>query len=208
MSIITNNQDAIKSKIIRVRTPFEMMLPDALAEYRSLNGGQFQNLTFAFEVGCLMADYHLIVDDAAWLADNDGAKDHFAPLENLTFANEDDAVVLPEMTTIGVFDRRNKRMAYVVVIAPGYNMVYFTRTQLDSTHAEIDLISTDTTRAANRIYNYWRDGSNFAKVMVATLFGYEYDEKDDELYVPNGRTENAFEQSKKIAFEIRQARMG
>jgi hypothetical protein len=201
MSII-NSKFAGHPTAVQVKRTAEAVVVSALAEYGSLNNGNFMNLTYAFEVGCLLADYSLVLEDAKYIDAADDAKDHFSPMQGMTFVGEDGSPLEP-LTTIGVFDRKNLRMAYVVVNAIGYNMVYFTRTQATGTgNTEIDLIATDSTRAAHRIYNYWRDRSTFAKVMLASLFGFEFDDNNDEIIVPPTRCQHTFSMTKQIAAEM------
>lgn len=161
--------------------------------------GTFINLSQAFEAGCHQADFQIVVDGLH--VDTDIATTElFKHYTTLQFQLENGSL-LQTGDTIGVFDRVNYRMAYVVVLWPGHNLVYYTHASIDERESDIRLHATTTMQRASRIMPNWRDGNHYDKIMLANLFGFAYSKENNTIQIPKGIVDSAFSLAKQIAVE-------
>lgn len=173
-------------------------------QHKAISGAFFDNISAMFELGCHMADYQHICREGDLIAGDDEAATLFGNLQDMTFMNLDQQV-LDAGDSVGWFDQKNMRMAFIVVIAPGQNLVYFTRTAIDNRNTEIDMLAGPAVRRAHRIEQPWKQGNTFAKVALTWMFGYDFDDADNEVIIPDGILPNVARTAHDSALEVTEA---
>lgn len=165
--------------------------------------GVFYNLNQAFEAGCHQADYQIILDNPHITNDRQ-ASELFEKYTSLRFEQSDGTQLQPG-DTIGIFDRTNYRMAYVAVLWPGHNLVYYTHTTIDEKVSNIRMHASELAMRSSRIFHGWTDGRNYDKAMLANLFGFAYDTINDHILIPKGMMKSSFVLAKELSEELNTA---
>lgn len=175
----------------------------AMQMYRDKFGDHIVHLTHGLGIGCVMADFHFQINTLEPVKDGKEENLHlvYEKFRTAMFIDQQGNAVPPGFT-VGIADRVNKRDIFVAVGLTGDNVVLYQKTPDDTKISKIGIIGDPLTVRALRMQPEWKDGNSHDKVMLSSMFGFEYDRNDDEILVPEGRMESSFALSRKIADRV------
>ena len=161
------------------------------------------SLNNLFAVGLIHAHYEFEASDLDG-EDIGNGTGYYDPLTSAVFLDEN-GVAVEGTKTVRFLDEETHRRLYIVVVHPGMNVIIHDRYSFTENGFGGTLVCTSgITYARNAIgmEPAWSEGCMYDFVMACRMFGFEYDRRANEVFMPRGRVQNAFELGLEGAQEI------
>lgn len=150
-----------------------------------------------FIMGCHMADYQLMIEPLGPIE----SVDLFGQYSGAMFVNPDGTVV-GTASTVAIFDALNNRMAYLVVLWPGKNMIYYSVKPMEEDGQVIHLIADPLVRKSQNIEDGWTSDNVFDMIALSSIFGFKFNKQIGAVEIPTKLVENSFVMAKRIADDM------
>uniref|UniRef100_A0AAU7PFE3 Uncharacterized protein n=1 Tax=Burkholderia phage vB_BgluM-SURPRISE13 TaxID=3159457 RepID=A0AAU7PFE3_9VIRU len=156
-----------------------------------------------FAVGLIHAHYEFEASD---VQDEDigNGTGYYDPLTSAVFIDEQ-GVAVSGTKTVRFLDEKSYRRLYIIVVHPGMNVIIHDRFSFTEKGFAGTLVCTTGVNCARQAIGMepaWAEGCLYDFVMACRMFGFEYDRRSNEVYMPRRRVENAFEIGLQGAQEI------
>lgn len=186
--------DDKKHPVVYVKLLTEAHVKTAMKLNRDDKREKITSLNNLFAVALQQTHYELKSDALSDEELNNGTG-YYDPLCDAIFLDEDGQPV-QSTKTVRYLDEKTSRRLYIVVVYPGMNVIIHDRYSFTEDGFGGTLVCTSGVNYAKQAIGMepcWSEDCMYDFVMACRMFGFEYDRRSNEVYMPRERKENAFE---------------
>lgn len=179
---------------IRVKTNSDEAVEAKMTSNYDEGRTKIVGLNNLFAVGLIHAHYEFEANDLQG-EDIGNGTGYYDPLTTAVFLDEQ-GVAVSGTKTVRFLDEKSYRRLYIIVVHPGMNVIVHDRFSFTEKGFAGTLVCTSGVNCARQAIGMepaWSEGCLYDFVMACRMFGFEYDRRSNEVYMPRHRVENAFE---------------
>lgn len=162
-----------------------------MKEMRDAGREKITSLNNCFAVGLMQTHYEIDAASVEGVEIGNGTG-YYDPLAKAIFINEH-GVAIGTGRSVRFLDTKSNRRLWIVVVKPGKNIIVHDR--FSGAERGTFVCTTDLNNARDIIgmEPAWADGCTYDLAMACRLFGFEYDRRVNEVYMPRERKENGID---------------